>query len=56
MQLFFAGGLSTRLGDITKSIPKVLLEIGGKTVLDWQLEKIKGAGIDTVVMGCRTSE
>lgn len=48
--IILCGGLSTRLGDITKSIPKVLLEIGGKTVLDWQLEKIKGAGIDTVVM------
>ncbi len=48
--IILCGGLSTRLGDITKSIPKVLLEIGGKTVLDWQLEKIKSVGIDTVVM------
>lgn len=48
--IILCGGLSTRLGDITKSIPKILLEIGDKTVLDWQLEKIKRAGIDTVVM------
>ncbi len=48
--IILCGGLSTRLGDITKSIPKVLLEIGDRTVLDWQLEKIKCAGIDTVVM------
>ncbi|MEK7064993.1 MAG: sugar phosphate nucleotidyltransferase, partial [Patescibacteria group bacterium] len=27
--------------DITKTIPKILLEIGGRTVLDWQLEKLK---------------
>lgn len=48
--IILCGGLSTRLGEITKSIPKVLLQIGDRTVLDWQLEKIKRAGIDTVVM------
>ena len=48
--IILCGGLSTRLGEITKSLPKVLLEIGDRTVLDWQLEKIKSAGIDTVVM------
>ncbi len=48
--IILCGGLSTRLGGITKSIPKILLEVGDRTVLDWQLEKIKRAGIDTVVM------
>ncbi len=47
--IILCGGLSTRLGEITKTIPKILLEIGGKTVLDWQLEKLKSAGIDTVI-------
>jgi D-glycero-alpha-D-manno-heptose 1-phosphate guanylyltransferase len=48
--IILCGGLSTRLGEITASVPKILLEIGGKTVLDHQLEKIKRGGIDTVVM------
>jgi D-glycero-alpha-D-manno-heptose 1-phosphate guanylyltransferase len=48
--IIVCGGLSTRLGEITKSIPKVLLEIKGKTVLDWQLEKIKELGINHVVL------
>ncbi|OGH66643.1 MAG: hypothetical protein A3B90_01075 [Candidatus Magasanikbacteria bacterium RIFCSPHIGHO2_02_FULL_41_13] len=48
--IILCGGLSTRLGDITKSIPKILLQVGDRTVLDWQFEKIKRAGIDTVVM------
>src|SRR3989338_1524518 len=48
--IILCGGLSTRLGDIAKSIPKVLLDIGDRTVLDWQLEKIKAIGIDTVVL------
>jgi NDP-sugar pyrophosphorylase family protein len=48
--IILCGGLSTRLGEITKSIPKILLDIKGKTVLDWQLEKLKAIGITHVVM------
>lgn len=48
--IILCGGLSTRLGDITKDIPKILLPIGDRTVLDWQLEKIRALGIDTVVL------
>jgi len=48
--IILCGGLSTRLGDITKSVPKILLEIGGKTVLDWQLGKLKSIGIKEVVL------
>ncbi len=48
--IIVCGGLSTRLGEITKSIPKVLLEIGDKTVLDWQLDSLKQVGIDQVIL------
>lgn len=48
--IILCGGLSTRLGEITKSIPKVLLEIKGKTVLEWQIEKLKKLGISEVVL------
>jgi NDP-sugar pyrophosphorylase family protein len=48
--IILCGGLSTRLGDITKSIPKVLLRIGDRTVLDWQLEKLASVGVTEVVM------
>ena len=48
--VILCGGLSTRLGDTTKDIPKVLLSIKGKTVLEWQLEKIKQLGIAQVVL------
>jgi len=48
--IILCGGLSTRLGDITKSTPKVLLQIGEKTVLDWQLEKLMRLGISEVVL------
>jgi len=48
--MILCGGLSTRLGDITKSIPKILLEIGDRTVLDWQLGALTAAGFDTVTL------
>jgi NDP-sugar pyrophosphorylase family protein len=48
--VILCGGLSTRLGEITKTVPKVLLEIKGRTVLDWQLEKLKKIGISEVVL------
>lgn len=48
--IILCGGLSTRLGEITKSAPKVLLDIKGKTVLDWQLEKLREFGIKEVVL------
>ncbi len=48
--IIVCGGLSTRLGEITKNIPKVLLKIKDKTVLEWQIEKLRSLGISEVVL------
>lgn len=48
--IILCGGLSTRLGDITKTIPKILLEVGDKKIIDWQLLKLKSAGVKFVVL------
>lgn len=48
--IILCGGLSTRLGKITESIPKVLLKIGDKTVFEWQIEKLKKIGATEVVL------
>lgn len=48
--IILCGGLSTRLGEITKSIPKALLDIRGQAMLDWQLEKLAALGVDEVVL------
>lgn len=33
-----AGGFATRLGDLTKEIPKCLIKINGRPFIDWQLD------------------
>lgn len=48
--IILCGGLSTRLGDITKKTPKVLLEIKNKSVLSYQLQKLKKIGVNKVIL------
>ena len=48
--IILCGGLATRLGDITKSVPKILLQIGGKTVLEWQIQLLKEANVQEVIL------
>ena len=45
-----AGGLATRLGDITKKIPKALLEVAGKPFVVHQLELLRENGVKRVVL------
>lgn len=45
-----AGGLATRLGAITKTIPKALLEIAGEPFVVHQLALLRAAGARRVVM------
>ena len=37
-----AGGAGTRLKTITGDLPKVMVEICGKPILEWQLERSNG--------------
>ena len=48
--IILCGGLSTRLGKTTQHLPKNLLEIGGKTVLEWQLALLAEAGVTEVIL------
>ena len=48
--IILCGGLATRLGAAAKTVPKVLLEIAGKTVLEWQIRLLKDAGVTVVVL------
>ena len=50
--IILAAGRGSRLSPLTDYTPKCLIEIGGRSILDWQLECAKLAGItDVVVVG-----
>ena len=48
--MIFAAGLGTRLKPFTESHPKALLPLAGKTLLQWQIERLKAAGITDIVV------
>ena len=48
--MIFAAGLGTRLKPLTNDRPKALVELNGKTLLQWQIEKLKNAGITDIIV------
>ena len=51
--VILAAGESRRLGDLTRDIPKCVLEVAGRTLLGHQVVSLRAAGIEriTVVVG-----
>jgi N-acetyl-alpha-D-muramate 1-phosphate uridylyltransferase len=55
--LIFAAGFGERMRPLTDTTPKPLLRVGGKTLLDYHLEKLSAAGFDEVVINvCHLAE
>jgi|APSaa5957512535_1039671.scaffolds.fasta_scaffold01680_11 L-glutamine-phosphate cytidylyltransferase len=48
--IIIAAGSGKRLGNKTKKIPKGLLEINGKTILERQIEILKNNGVQDIVI------
>ena len=48
--MIFAAGLGTRLKPLTDSIPKALVPIGGKPLLQHIIEKLSASGFDEIVI------
>ena len=51
--VIMAGGKGTRLGNLVHEIPKPMIKIAGKPILEWQIENLKNEGIlnITIVVG-----
>jgi choline kinase len=56
--IILAAGMGTRMGELTKVIPKCLLEVNGKTVIETQIDILNESGIEdiTVVVGYRADD
>jgi MurNAc alpha-1-phosphate uridylyltransferase len=48
--LIFAAGLGERMRPLTDRTPKPLLEVGGKRLIEWHLEKLAALGVRDVVV------
>jgi NDP-sugar pyrophosphorylase family protein len=48
--MIFAAGLGKRLGEITKSTPKALAEINGKSILRIAVAKLASHGFDQIIV------
>lgn len=48
--IILAAGRGSRMRDLTKETPKCLLEVRGKSLLNWQLEALRSAGIADIAI------
>ena len=48
--MIFAAGAGKRLGELTRDIPKALIEINGKTVLRLAVEKLTAQGFNDIIV------
>jgi len=49
--VILAGGLGSRLKEKTVSIPKGFLELGGKKIVEWSIQKLIACGIEKIIIG-----
>ena len=48
--MLLAAGLGTRLAPLTNSKPKCLIEVGGRTMLEHAVDRVRKAGVTSIVI------
>jgi MurNAc alpha-1-phosphate uridylyltransferase len=48
--MLMAAGRGTRMQEMTDELPKPLIEVGGKAMIDYNFERLKAAGIKDIVV------
>ena len=56
--IILAAGRGSRMKEKTEALPKCLVELWGKTLLDWQIKALREAGIEdiAIITGYRAEE
>jgi NDP-sugar pyrophosphorylase family protein len=54
--VILAGGKAERLGEAADGRPKALVEVGGKPLAAYQVEQLRAAGVDRVLVSCASGQ
>ena len=48
--VIMAGGKGTRIAEIKNDVPKPMIKICGKPILEWQIENLKTCGLTDITL------
>jgi NDP-sugar pyrophosphorylase family protein len=54
--IILAGGKAERLGDAAGGRPKPLVEVGGRPLIAYQVDRLVEAGVERVIVSCSTGQ
>jgi NDP-sugar pyrophosphorylase family protein len=54
--VILAGGKGERLGEAAGGRPKALVEVGGRPIAAYQVEQLRSAGVDRVLVSCAAGQ